>query len=120
MKKLETKEFNARVARYFKLNPDAEKLYFTEDGSCFYNTSDARIHAGDGKVIALSGVPEAEPMTREEAEKVLKETELTEETSYDLVCDLAEALEVKGESRKKADLIAALFPVQEELLKGES
>ncbi len=129
------KKLEKTVEGYFKIYPDREKLYATEDGNVFLEKSPAVDHATKTKqkwfVFDNPSVAEARAKVKAEAEAAaieakktagiekLKEADL-EAIEYNEAYDLATDLELPLTDKKKATVMAALTAAKEKLTsKGE-
>jgi len=122
MAKISDEKMKAVMANYRKAYPDSD-LYFTEDGNCFLKEAQAKAHATREKIKVLpdivvkkdAGRPDGPKMTEDDALEALINTGLDEKSDYHLLLELAEALKLEPESRKKEDLIKVLKKVKDDL-----
>ncbi len=119
-----------KVKAYFKAYPKAKSLFFTSDNACFLMKNRAQLHANSKKLgwqeIQRSSVdltestktkaPSKTPvgLTVAEAQEQLLTFELNEKCNWETIQAIGKALEVSANS--KAEYIAALTPIKEELL----
>lgn len=129
MAKISDKKLKQVRENYRKVYPKAD-LFFTSDGNCFLKKAMAEAHARKEKLDVISdlvtpvekpaeGVDpktgKKEALTEEKAKEVLADITLDDKADFALLGEIIEVLGVEGEVRSKADRIAALKPVQDEL-----